>query len=556
MKLPLFALLSIFLISSATASENKNISITSIIDQAVYLDHEYTSLFKIEIKNKEPCSPKDTVTVSYNISKEGYLIKEDTFTKEIGCTSSAATGTFIPAETGNYTLCGAIINSSVGGNFPSPASCKEFTAISTSGFSCDLALQLKTNETIFYENGQSIQFKPELTNRSFPFVIEYWIEDLFGTVVKPKINTTNTNQKSWKTNIQEQDRVLFLKAVVYPSCNDSNFSNNAAEEMFVVINPETAISSSSTEEASLMNSTINITNISPETISFGEILDADLEIYKGATDKYSISVWAEKSGKVISEKTKIHLKTKNTPYKLTLPVQIEPNCDEKIEDGSAQLVVEGLGSHQEKEITLKGINEDLCPQKESLKGSKEKNSIEIIDLPAEIHSGETLSVKLQVKNDEDTEFEAWSYLYRGSKCYSCASGDRENNKISFSVNQDEEKAAEMLVKADEYLKEGEYNLLVKYRKEDQKTEKSVTQKIYVKPPIEKARVTNQTLPLLSPGESPIPFLTAEKTQKKEPLGYDGIVVYESVSEKSKNLVSWALIIAFGLLSLVLVIRRS
>ncbi|MEK6905912.1 MAG: hypothetical protein AABX24_05925, partial [Nanoarchaeota archaeon] len=151
--------------------------------------------------------------LGYNFSKDGLLVQEGSFTKEIGCTTSASTGKFIPLETGNYTLCGAIINSTVNSAFPS--SCAEFTVADTSNIFCDVNMQLKTNESIFYENGQPIEFKPELNNKSFPFVIEYWIEDLFSEIVKPKVNTTNTNQKSWKTNIGEEDRVLFINAVVY-----------------------------------------------------------------------------------------------------------------------------------------------------------------------------------------------------------------------------------------------------------------------------------------------------------------------------------------------------
>ena len=69
---------------------------------------------------------------------------------------------------------------------------------------------------------------------------------------------------------------------------------------------------------------------------------AEIEIYKSSTNKYSVSVWVEKEGKSISEKTKINLKNKNINYKLNLPVQLKPNCDGKIKDGNAQLIVEGL----------------------------------------------------------------------------------------------------------------------------------------------------------------------------------------------------------------------
>lgn len=550
----LFCFCSVLVSAEDSGNKTAVLTLSPNLEKTLYLNTKYASLFKVEIKNKSPCSPKDTITVSYNVSKDGIIIKEDYFSKEIGCTTSASTGEFIPAEIGNYALCGTITNSSVAGNYPSSISCTNFEAISTASISCDISLNLKTNETIFYENSQSIEFKPELNNASFPFVIEYWIEDLFGNIVKPKINTTNTNQKSWKTNIQEQDRVLFLKAIVYPACDDLDSSNNAVEKMFIVTKDEAEGSLSSTEEDLHINSTINITKIS-ESVYFGSILDVEIEIYKGITDRYSISVWAEKDGKVISEKSKIHLKTKNTLYQFMLPVQLEANCDKKIEDGPAQLIVEGLSLHAEKEFSLQGINKKLCPGETETSGSeKSERSFQIIGLPAEISPGEVLRINFELKNNEDEEFESWSYLYRGSKCYSCAEGERDENKIFFSVDAGETKPVKMLVKADQGLEGGEYNLMVKYKKEGQKTEHSISEKIMVRETAEKAKVTDQTLLLLSKPENAASPLISEKTQKKEISSHGGIVVYESVSEKSKKLISWVLLIAFGLLSLTLILK--
>ncbi|MEK6905911.1 MAG: hypothetical protein AABX24_05920 [Nanoarchaeota archaeon] len=320
---------------------------------------------------------------------------------------------------------------------------------------------------------------------------------------------------------------------------------------------EVAINSPA-EEISPMNSTLNITEVSPETVSFGEVLNAEIEMYKGATDKYSVSLWAEKSGKIISEKTKVHLKNKNTLYKFTLPVQIEPNCDETTKEGTAQLIVEGLGLHAEKEFTLEGINEDLCQDKNSAEAAAEKKSnnyFEIIDFPAIIYPGEALPVKLKIQNDKDADFAVWSYIFRGNKCYSCSSTERDGNKISFSVDKDETTVEELPVTVDPEILEGEYTLMVKYKKDNQKTENSITQKINVKEPAE-ANSADQTLPLLSQAENFGSFPVSKKIPAEGLPNYEGIMVYESTAEKSKNLISWVLFISFGLLSLVLIIKRN
>lgn len=532
------------------------------MEGVLYQNNEYASLFAVEIKDKKPCSPKDTVTVAYTISKSGYMIKEDVFTKEIGCSSHASTGEFVPEETGNYTLCGLIRNSTVNEhNFSNNAACADFEVVPPLSVSCDINITIKTNQTFFYENGQSLKFKPGINNQSFPFVIEYWIEDLFGNVVKNKVNTTNTNQKSWKTDIEEDDRVLFIKAVVHPSCNDANITNNAAEEMFVVLKKENSSFSSIQDK----NSTINITEITPPTTHFGEIITADINIYKGTTDKYSLSAWVEKDGKAVSEKTKFHLKNKNTGYELALPMQIKPNCNAKIEGGIATLIVEGLGTSTKKELVIEGLGKDVCQkftvysEKRETEKSKEdkeikKNVFTLLDLPAEIHPGEAVRAKIRAQSKEDAEYEVWGYLYRGNKCYSCASGERDENKVSFTVDENEEKTVEVLVKADEELEEGEYALMVKYKKDGQKTVKSTTQKMYVQKRIE-TKTANQTAPLLSSSSNPLPLFVSEKIQKKWLPGYEGMVVYESNSEQSKNMISYALLAAFGLLSLVLVISK-
>ena len=114
----------------------------------------------------------------------------------------------------------------------------------------------------------------------------------------------------------------------------------------------------------------------------------------------------------------------------------------------------------------------------------------------------------------------------------------------------------IIVKADQGLAPGEYNLMVKYKKEGQKTEHSISQKIIVGESAEKAKAADQALLLLSrPGDAELPLIS-EKSKKKEISNYNGIVVYESVSEKSKKLVSWVLLIAFGMLSLVLILKRG
>jgi len=85
---------------------------------------------------------------------------------------------------------------------------------------CNITLSIiiknsSTSSTI-YENDASIKFqnkiekdnRTNLTNIDEEYVIEYWIEDLFGNIVKNKISTTNQDEKSFTPKIDEMDQYL------------------------------------------------------------------------------------------------------------------------------------------------------------------------------------------------------------------------------------------------------------------------------------------------------------------------------------------------------------
>lgn len=364
-------------------SENKNYQLTlaPYLDDEIFTGTSYTHLFKITIKNKN-CSVQDLVTVEYNITGTSFF-KLENFNKKVGCSSYAETGEFTPISAGDYLLCGRIINSSIPPeNYSSQLTCKNFNVIETANLSCNYSLSIKAEETLIYQQGQSIEFTPTLNQEDFPFTIDYWIEDLFGNLAKPKVTTANTNQKSWKTNIEETDKVLLIKAKVYPKCQDTNLSDNSAEKMFIVANKDfhqdsgnSEAKDSASSKSSETDSSIKIIKITPDDPTFGELVKAELEIYKGDTGKYSLSAWAESGGKEISEKTKVNLKDKYQTYKITLPIQLDPNCDLKIKEGKATIQVEGLDESAKETISLNGINKKLCSGNNPPKESESKETV-------------------------------------------------------------------------------------------------------------------------------------------------------------------------------------
>lgn len=324
------------------------VTITPVLDGMLYTAVSYTKLFALKVDGKDSCSSKDSVTVLYTITNHTGIEKEDDFTVDIGCTKTADTGEFSPRVAGNYTLCGMIINSTLLNATIINSSCQQFQVLDTSTLSCDLSVNITTAEQLMYTVGESIKFKTELNNKTFPFTVDYWIEDLFGNKVKPKETTSNTHQKSWKTAINEEDRVLFIKAKLNSLCHDLNETNNVAEKMFIVKGTPLVFSSVSVPE----DSTLAIGDITPNPAVLGKAIKAEITVYKGDTRQYAFTAWVERNGKVLSEKTKFNLKEKFINYSLTLPIPLKSACDLDIENGKAELVVEGLGLRVEEEILL------------------------------------------------------------------------------------------------------------------------------------------------------------------------------------------------------------
>jgi len=527
--------------------ETKNIVLETYLNEIIYINTKYTQLFKLKIEDKDSCSEKDTITVSYNITNSG-LIKQDEFTKEVGCSGYASTGVFTPTTAGDYILCGTIISSTINEtDLSDNSACKNFIVIDTSSIPCNITLNITSDKETYFE-GESVKFYNNLNNKTFPFTIEYWIEDYFGNIYKNKYNTTNTNQKSWKTKISEQDRILFIKSNTYPICNDSNISDNSAEKMFIVLANDTAVNR---EESSL-----EIIKTDDKT-KFGDIVDVKVEIYKGKTSKYSISLWAEDNGEKISETTKIHLYDKYSSYNGQLPVKLDPNCNEEFDDGDYDIIIKGLDKEDKKEIKIEGIKTSACPKTSSTTtsttsktSSSKKFEYEIIEIPETISNNEVnTKIKLSNNDNDDYDIKMWSYLYRGSKCYS---GEREANKKQFSLQAGTSEIINMennIIEAEP----GDYKYKIVINKDNQKTNKEAIKEITIE---DTKAVKKEQIALTGKAADKDSEKETETTSTSIPkLKLQPRTIYESVDEKIKKLTFVFLITLSVLLNIVLFWRR-
>lgn len=205
---------------------------------------------------------------------------------------------------------------------------------------------------------------------------------------------------------------------------------------------------------------------------FGQTIRVKVNIYKGDTTKQSVKLWIKDDEK-ISKETKTNLYTKYTNYTLALPVQIKPNCNGEFEDGKYYVELSGLDDFDKKTIYVEGNLKDVCDETNSGIAKFEYN---FLSYPATIYSGKEFITQIEIKSDNHPhELSVWSYVYRGSKCYS---GEREENKQRISLPAKSSVVIDLKNTVPD-AKSGDYKLKVKIKKDEQKTLKELTGEISV-----------------------------------------------------------------------------
>jgi len=560
MKKILFSVILIFsflLVSAADENNSSNgLRIEISLDDALFLGKTYTGLFRIDnLDHVSSTTDYINLTVSYNISGPDFF-KQDVFELiNLNSYKTAGTGDFRPDKAGDYTICGQIIDSTIDDtNKDDDISCKNISVINTLDIPCNVSLDIGTWKSLYFD--EPTVFYLNLNNETFPFIIEYWVEDLFGNVVKNAINTTNTNKKSFSPKLDEPDKAFLIKAnLAFIACNDSNQADNYAEMLFVVKGEEPANES----KIEIPELYLNKDN----AIEFGETLRAEVSIYKGDSTKNVINVWAEdsKENKISAETSKITITKKFSESLITVPVQLKLNCDSKLGEGRHFLVAEGLGIKTKKEFMVKGNLDSLCPKEAESSAetaseikSNSKFSYEIISIPLTAENNNEFKTQVLITARDETRLKIWSYVYRGSKCYS---GEREDNIQEILIQANENKTVELentVIDAEP----GDYKLKVRLLLEGQKTEKELTQDIEVIELIETKQEENeQELSNFELNET-VEKITAECSCDQLSLIADEFqtgTVYISTSEKASSLAKYIFLGLSVLLNVLLIRKR-
>lgn len=427
---------------------------------------------------------------------------------------------------------------------PSPGAENVYTA------GCDWEIQVLPMESVF-NLGQDVGFNV-IVRRIYgePEVVSVrgQVENIFGETIKtykPWTNETITTvrSKTYTPNLKNEIYKIIFNLTGL-NCQDSDLTNNI-DSRLIVISPYYKI----------FNSSLRIEKVylgNDEKAEWGDRVRVKVNIYKGDETKYNVELFAEDdSGNKVSKTTKTSAHEKFTNYTLTLPVQLEPNCDHYYEDGHYNLVLEGLDKEAKTEIKIEGLDSEVCQKTSGVAAVKGKFGFKLLDKPETIEEGENFNVRVELEGDEENhQVKLWSYLYRGSKCYS---GEREENLKEITLKPGETKIVELEIKPDDDLKAGDYKLKVKLNKDKQKTNKEITDEIKV----EEKEEIKQCVTMVEEGSGVVENQSfQEKLLRLEREKFrQGKVVYLSSSYRAKEYIPIILATVFGLLSLVLVCRK-
>lgn len=540
-----------------------NLTIEIILESPLYMYSEYTSVFRIENLDYYSGYNKSlNAELHYNVSR---LINATNSTLYVSNTSSISLRKYTYAETafvffnesGLYELCGRIMQASEEGinlsaNNSNSWACKNLSVLNPANVSCNVSLNLSTDKFFYYE-GEKIKIINELSNDTFPFEIAYWIEDIFGEIIKKPWITENTNKKAYTVHTHKNLDIWYVKnSLQKVSCNNA-YDNQTNRQMIVVLNNQTM-----TEDADQASdeSSIIIEKIEPQDVAFGETLKVHLIIHKGDTRKYSLTI--KPGGGSVFETLKIHMPQKHSTLKAVVPIVIDSNFNLKHTEGEYQILIDGLGVHAEASFEINGFKNEVCTCKltdaQNEQEKRPSGTIVGFEKINNIHcANQQVDYSFFIENNRarPIEFTFYGYIYRGSKCYS---GIREQNKIAVVLDEYEKKVINL---SNNFTGEtGAYKLKVRIYEENRKTPHELTLDV---------NITNCTKVLQrhfnnGPQINITSFLgVMDRHKVKEEIvriPFKEVLIYESSSEKSRKSIPLLAFIVLALLFFIIIWKRD
>lgn len=361
--------------NNTTISNNQTINNVSSNSSAPYVTNETTV--------NETSTPPNTQT---NQSNEG---TQNETTGEQNTQNNLNTTTINSTDQTNCSQisCSEITTNTTQTNNNNTANASSTTYEEESNNSnetlCINTTKIYTNKDIF-EVGEKLEMNFYMHPRPDAFTIEYWIEDIFSTIVKRKYNTTNTNTKSYTfSSIDEAEKSYLIKTKITGPCK------TVYQEKIVIVKNNDQTTLSDEQEESDSNTDDPNTNEEEKQSSIGlEILtnsspiEVQTNIYKGDTRKSVVYFYAQDENETkLSKKYKLKLLDSNSHIEQTLFITLEKTGVSYVE-----IVAEGLGIRTTKTI-----------QKNTLPTTQNQNNEEKVDEKTE-EANEQKNIPVSLSN--------------------------------------------------------------------------------------------------------------------------------------------------------------
>ncbi|MBW2997501.1 hypothetical protein KY349_04140 [Candidatus Woesearchaeota archaeon] len=299
-------------------------------------------------------------------------------------------------------------------------------------------------------------------------------------------------------------------------------------------------------------SVITINSQSEYDIELNKNISIPIAIYRGSTLKRTVYIWIEDNEERISSKQKISLPTRFKSYDISANLSFS-KC---FPDADYNIVAEGLGLNTTKSVNLRFPDCTTNPLT-----TDGKLSYSVLHAEKQAESGKPFKTRILISNptDQHLEIDAWSYIYRSSRCYS---GDREQNKKTINVPEFSNITFDLenTVDADP----GDYNLKIKLLRSDRKTPKEITFPLSVvgNNTQDNNDVNNTKLSITKNFDSDANITDPKKAEKRSLFASNRTdnssqpgTVYESSSARARKIAVYILILLLALLLVALILKR-
>ncbi len=375
-------------------------------------------------------------------------------------------------------------------------------------------------------------------------------ENVFNVTVN-----SYTTSKTGEYYFNETGNFTVCGEIISSAVNESNFANNKACKNFTVISTFNVSCN-----ISLTIETEKLIYESGEKISFKNKLNND-------SFNYRIEYWVEDLfGKIFKKRYETSnlnkksytpkIKTKVEVLKIIANISYLACNDSNKSDNYFETLIIVKGEPNKKEEC------EICEcedEEETEKKKTGKTEIEFVEIPKEVIVGEEFNLKILIKNNDDEkhEYDVYSYIYRGSKCYSQS---RENNKISVKIKAFDEETVELKDRIEE-AGDGEYNIKVKVKQDNLKTEKELKESTEIKNIEQEKESKTEESEILETVDSETNINEFEIEENIETFK-DEIILeeinfdYESSSEKSKKLIKYFILTTLTLIVIIIILKNG